>query len=135
MPVDFDIGLTTHLIQQLHKPFQPGLIKAVYVWFQVPVTEKVVKGWSVLVVRGVEFLKPCLDIRNRWRVRGDRHSGSLRRIRWRRCTLEGIGMNAGGEGGQQVPPDIYRCPVGLNSQMAASTDPHGVRREDLPPYV
>jgi len=77
MLVNVDIGHTAHLIQQLHEPFQPRLIKATNVWFQVPVTEKHAKEWSVLVVSGAELLKPFLDIRDRWRVRGDRHSGSL----------------------------------------------------------
>ena len=101
-------------------------------------TEKFVKEWSVFVVRRVEFPQPFSGIRNRWRVRGDRHSGSLRRVHWRRCALEaleGVRMDARDEGRLRVPPDIYGCPVGFDWQMAASTDPHGVRREDLPSYV
>ena len=77
MLVNVDISHTAHLVQQLHEPFQPRLIKAANVWFQVPVTEKYAKEWSVIVVSGAELLKPFLDIRDRWRVRGDRHSSSL----------------------------------------------------------
>ena len=97
-----DIDLTTHIVQQLYKAFQLGPIKVLDVCFQVFVTEKFVKEGSVDVVRGVEFLQPCLDIRNRWGVRADRDSGSLGRDLWRRCVLERRGMNVGGEGRRHV---------------------------------
>ena len=57
----------------------------------------------VVKLRGVEDLKICLNIRH---SKGGQHSGSLGRVRWWRCVLEGIGMDDGGQGRQEVPSDI-----------------------------
>jgi len=71
--VGVDCCLTTHLVQQFYESSQTGAIEVVNVLFQVLVTEKFAEEWSVLVVGWAEPLKPCLDIRNRCRIRGDRH--------------------------------------------------------------
>jgi hypothetical protein len=89
---------------------------------QVLMAEKFVKERSTLGVGRVKLLKLLLNAR-RWHAASVRRTETLGGI----CSWGNTSKSVRGGGCQQVPLIYLRRVVGVGVQMAASTNPRGLR--------